>query len=98
MSDGPRHVQPGSYLLLSIQPLEVLPVLSAKLQYFEIPNVAPAMSQDEKIQLLNTILKCFAHEVNNLETGFKIKYLLDDTSAAAIRAINSGFSCVRPNM
>ena len=37
------------------------------------------------------MLKCFVHEVANLETGFKITYLLDDTSAAAIRAINSGF-------
>ena len=98
MSDDPRHVEPGSYPLLSVQQLEVLPVLSAKLQYFEIPTVAPAMSQDEKIQFLDVILKCFVHEVNNLETGFKITYLLDDTTAAAIRAINSGFSWVRPNM
>ena len=98
MSDDPRHVRPGSYPLLSVQQLEVLPVLSAKLQYFEIPTVAPAMSQDEKIQLLDAVLKCFVHEVTNLETGFKITYLLDDSAASSIRAINSIFSWVRPNM
>ena len=57
MSDDPRHVESGSYPLLSVEQLEVLPVLSAKLQYFEIPTVAPAMSQDEKIQFLDVILK-----------------------------------------
>ena len=98
MSDDPRHVEPGSYPLLSVQQLEVLPVLSTKLQYFEIPTLASAMSQDEKIQLLDVILKCFVHEVSNLETGFKITYLLDDSAASSIRAINSGFSWVRPNM
>ena len=54
------------------------------------------MSQDEKINFLD--IKCFVHEVANLETGFKIIYLLDDILAAAIRAIDSGFSWVRSNM
>ena len=95
MSD---FLQPGSYPTLSVQQLEVLPALSAKLQYVEIPSVAPSMSQDEKIHFLDIMLKCFVHEVANLETGFKITYLLDDSSASAIRAIKSGFSWVRPNM
>ena len=95
MSD---FIHPGSYPILSVAALEVLPVLSAKLQYVEIPSTAPPMSQDEKIQFLDIILKCFKHEVNNHETRFQITFLTDDSSAASIRAINSGFSWVRSSM
>ena len=69
MSD---FLHPESYTTLSVQQLEVLATLSAKLKYVEIPSVAPSMSQDEKIHFLDIMLKCFVHEVANLETEFKV--------------------------
>ena len=87
-----EYIQPGNYPTLSVQHLEILPNLSAKLQYFEVPTVAPAMSYEEKTTLLDVILKCFLHEETNIETGFKITYLLDDQDASAIRATNLVFN------
>ena len=55
------------------------------------------MIHEEKSTFLDILLKCFLHEETNIETGFKISYLLDDQAASAIRAISSGFQWVRSN-
>ena len=83
-----EYIQPGNYPILSTQHLEILPNLSARLQYCEVPTVPPIMSHEEKTTFLDVLLKCFLHEETNIETGFKISYLLDDQAASAIRAIS----------
>ena len=48
-----EYIQPT----LSVQQLEILLTLSKMLHYFEIPSVAPAMSQEEETNFLDVMLK-----------------------------------------
>ena len=86
-----------SYPSFNIQHLEILPALSAKLQYFEIPTSAPMMSSEEKAAFLDILIKCVVPHVSDTETGFQVTYLQNEDCAQAIRRLNSGFQWVKSN-
>ena len=86
-----------SYPSLNIQHLEILPALSAKLQYFDIPYSAPMMSCEEKVAYLDILIKCVVPHISDIETGFQVTYLQNENYAQAIRRINSGFQWVKSN-
>ena len=84
-----EYIRVLDYPNLSEEHLEILPNLNLKLQYQDVPTVAPILSHEA--QFLNVILKCFHPSVTNIETGFKISFLEDDQAASAIRSISPGF-------
>ena len=54
-----EYIQVLDYPNLSEEHLEILPNLNVKLQYQDVPTVAPILSHEEKAQFLDVILKCF---------------------------------------
>ena len=90
-----EYIQVLDYPNLSEEHLEILPNLNLKLQYQDVPTVAPILSPEKKAQFLDVILKCFHPSVTNIETGFKISFLEDDRASSQIRAISPGFQWVK---
>ena len=90
-----QYIQVLDYHNLSEEHLEILPNLNLKIQYQDVPTVAPILSPEEKAQFLDVILKCFHPSVTNIETGFKISFLEDDRASSQIRAISPGFQWVK---
>ena len=90
-----EYIQVSDYTSLSEEHLEILPNLTVKLQYQDVPTVAPILSHEEKAALLDVLLKCFHPSVTNIETGFKISFLEHDQAASAIRSISPGFQWVK---
>ena len=90
-----EYIQVLDYPNLSKEHLEILPNLNVKLQYQDVPTIAPILSHEEKAQFLDVILKCFHPSVTNIETGFKISFLEDDRASSQIRAISPGFQWVK---
>ena len=54
-----EYIQVSDYPSLSEEHLEILPNLTVKLQYQDVPTVAPILSYEEKSALLDVLLKCF---------------------------------------
>ena len=73
-----------SYPSLRTEHLEILPTLSQRICYQDIPTMMPALSSDEKATFLNIMVKCFVPDVTNLETAFHISFLDNDDAATAI--------------
>ena len=94
MSD---QIATTNYPSLKSEYLEIIPNLSNKILYQEIPTSLPNLSLEEKALFLNTLLKTFNEDNNLEETRFRITYLNDDTASQAFRAINQELSWVRPN-
>ena len=70
-----------SYPSLRTEHLEILPTLSQRICYQDIPTMMPALSSDEKATFLNIMVKCFVPDVTNLETAFHISFLDNDDAA-----------------
>ena len=94
MSD---QVQTPSYPSLRTEHLEILPNLSQRICYQDIPTMMPALSSDEKATFLNIMVKCFVPDTTNEETKFHISFLDNDEAATAIRQISPQFSWVKRN-
>ena len=94
MSD---QIATTQYPSLKMEYLEIIPNLSNRILYQEIPTDIPNLSLEEKANFLNTILKIFVEDTNLEETRFRIKYLDDDTHSQAFRALHQEFSWVQPN-
>ena len=92
MSD---QVQILNYPSLRDEHLEILPNLSQRIHYQDIPTLAPALSSEEKASFLNIMVKCFRPDVTNLETKFQISFLDNDDASAAIRQISPQLSWVK---
>ena len=86
-----------TYPNLRSEHLEILPNLSNKIDYQEIPTMLPVLSSDEKANFLNIILKCFVPDVSIEETKFHISFLEIEEAAEAIKAISPQFSWVKKN-
>ena len=94
MSD---QVSTENYPSLKTEYLEIIPNLSNKILYQEIPSSLPNLNLEEKAVFLHTLLKTFIEDNNLEETKFRITYLDDDTAPQAFRAISPELSWVRPN-
>ena len=94
MSD---QISSANYTSLKTEYLEILPNLSNKILYQEIPSSLPNLTVEEKAVFLHTILKTFVENNSLDETKFRITYLDDDTAPQAIRQISPEFSWVRCN-
>ena len=92
MSD---QIQVLDYPSLRDEYLEILPNLSLRIQYQDIPTVAPALSSEDKAAFLDILLKCFHPSVTNLETRFQISFLENDEASSAIRAISPQLNWVK---
>ena len=86
-----------TYPSLRSEHLEILPNLSNRISYQDIPTTLPALSSDEKANFLNTMIKCFVPDVTNEETKFRISFLDNDEAPTAIRQISPQFSWVKRN-
>ena len=84
-----------SYPSLRTEHLEILPTLSQRICYQDIPTMMPALSSDEKATFLNIMVKCFVPDVTNLETAFHISFLDNDDAATAIKQISPQFIWVK---
>ena len=94
MSD---QISSANYPSLKTEYLEILPNLSNKILYQEIPSSLPNLTVEEKAVFLNTILKTFVEDNSLDEIKFRINYLDDDTAPQAFRQISPEFSWVRCN-
>ena len=94
MSD---QIPTTQYPSLKLEYLEIIPNLSNRILYQEIPTDIPNLSLEEKAKFLDTVLKIFVEDVNLEETGFRIKYLDDDSYSQAFRALHKDFAWVQPN-
>ena len=94
MSD---QIPTTQYPSLKLEYLEIIPNLSNRILYQEIPTDVPNLSLEEKAKFLDTVLKIFVEDVNLEETGFRIKYLDDDNYSQAFRALHRDFAWVQPN-
>ena len=94
MSD---QIATTQYPSLKSEYLEIIPNLSNRILYQEIPTCLPNLSLEEKALFLNTILKIFVEDTNLEEIRFRITYLDDDTHSQAFRALHQEFSWVQPN-
>ena len=90
-----EYIQVLDYPNLKEEHLEILPNLSLKIHYQEIPTVAPILSGEDKAAFLDVLLKCFHPSVTNIETRSKISFLENDEASSAIRAISPGFNWVK---
>ena len=72
MSD---QIQVLDYPNLREEHLEILPNLSLRIQYQDIPTVAPVLSSEDKAAFLDILVKCFHPSVTNIETRFRISFL-----------------------
>ena len=87
----------ATYPNLRSEHLEILPNLSNKIDYMEIPTTLPVLSSNEKANFLDTILKCFIPNVTMEETKFHISFLESEEAVDAIKAISPQFSWVKKN-
>ena len=94
MSD---QISSANYPSLKTEYLEILPNLSNKILYQEIPSSLPNLTVEEKAVFLHTIAKFFIEDTSLDETKFRITYLDDDIAPQAIRQISPQFSWVRCN-
>ena len=86
-----------TYPSLRSEHLEILPNLSNRILYQDIPTTLPSLSSDEKATFLNIMVKCFVPDISNEETKFHISFLDNDQAPTAIRAISPQFSWVKRN-
>ena len=86
-----------TYPSLRSEHLKILPNLSNRICYQEIPTTLPSLSSDEKANFLNIILKCFVPDISNEETKFHISFLDSEEAPAAVKAISPQFSWVKKN-
>ena len=89
--------QPPSYPNLRTEHLEILPNLSQRICYQDIPTKMPDLSSDEKATFLNIMVKCFVPDITNEETKFHISFLDNDEAPTAIRQICPQFRWVKRN-
>ena len=89
--------QVATYPNLRSEHLKILPNLSNRILYQEIPTTIPSLSSDEKANFLNIILKCFVPDISNEETKFHISFLDSEEAPAAVKAISPHFSWVKKN-
>ena len=75
--------------------LEILPNLSLRIQYQDIPTVAPPLTSEDRAAFLDIMVKCFRPSVTNLETRFQISFLENDEAPTAIRQISPQFNWVK---
>ena len=87
----------SSYPSLKSEHLEILPNLSIKILYQEIPSSLPNLTVEEKAVFLNTVAKFFIEDNTIDETKFRITYLDNDVAPEAIRQISPQFSWVKRN-
>ena len=87
----------SSYPSLKSEHLEILPNLSNRILYQDIPTSLPTLSIEEKASFLNTVAKCFIKDNTIKETKFRINYLDNDVAPEAIKAISPQFSWVKRN-
>ena len=76
-----------NYPSLRSEHLEILPNLSNRILYQDVPTTLPVLSSDEKATFLNTIVKCFVPDVTIEETKFRISFLDNEDAPTAIRQI-----------
>ena len=89
--------QPPSYPNLRTEHLEILPNLSNRICYQDIPTTLPALSSDEKATFLNIMVKCFVPDIANEETKFHISFLDNEDAPTAIKQIGPQFRWVKRN-
>ena len=89
--------QVATYPNLRSEHLKILPNLSNRILYQEIPTTIPSLSSDEKANFLNIILKCFVPDISNEETKFHISFLDNEEAPEAIKAVSPHFSWVKRN-
>ena len=87
----------ATYPSLRSEHLEILPNLSNRILYQDIPTTLPSLSSDEKATFLSIMIKCFVPDISNEETKFHISFLDNDQAPTAIRAISPQFSWVKRN-
>ena len=90
-------ISSSNYPSLKTEYLEILPNLSNKILYQEIPSSLPNLTVEEKVVFLNTVAKFFIEDNSIDETKFRITYLDNDVAPQAIRQISPQFSWVRCN-
>ena len=90
-------ISSSSYPSLKTEHLEILPNLSNKILYQEIPSSLPNLTVEEKAVFLNTVAKFFIEDNTIDETKFRITYLDNDVAPEAIRQISPQFSWVKRN-
>ena len=77
-----------NYPSLRSEHLEILPNLSNRILYQDVPTSLPVLSSEEKANFLNTVVKCFIPDVTIEETKFRISFLDNEDAPTAIRAIS----------
>ena len=87
-------ISSSNYPSLKTEYLEILPNLSNKILYQEIPSSLPNLTVEEKAVFLNTIAKFFIEDTSLNETKFRITYLDDDVAPQAIRQILHGLDAI----
>ena len=83
-----------NYPSLRSEHLEILPNLSNRILYQDVPTSLPVLSSEEKANFLNTVVKCFIPDVTIEETKFRINFLDNEDAPEAIKAISPQFSWV----
>ena len=82
----------ASYPDLGPEHLEILPNLSNKINYQDVPTTLPPLSPEQKASFLDAILKCFVPNVTMEETKFHISFLENEEAVRAIKGISPQFS------
>ena len=87
----------SNYPSLRSEHLEILPNLSNRILYQDVPTSLPVLSSEEKANFLNTVVKCFIPDNTIEETKFRIHYLDNEDAPEAIKAISPQFNWVKRN-
>ena len=81
----------ASYPNLGPEHLEILPNLSNKIAYQDVPTTIPPLSPDQKASFLDAILKCFVPNATLDETKFHISFLENEDAVRTIKGISPVF-------
>ena len=87
----------ASYPNLGPEHLEILPNLSNKIDYQDVPTTIPPLSPEQKASFLDAILKCFVPNVTLDETKFHISFLENEEAVRTIKGISPQFSWAKRN-
>ena len=87
----------ASYPNLGPEHLEILPNLSNKIAYQDVPTTIPPLSPDQKASFLDAILKCFVPNATLEETKFHISFLENEDAVRTIKGISPQFSWAKRN-
>ena len=87
----------ASYPNLGPEHLEILPNLSNKIAYQDVPTTIPPLSPEQKASFLDAILKCFVPNLTLEETKFHISFLENEDAVRTIKGISPQFSWAKRN-